>query len=301
MQSVCLLLPLIVLVWNPPTKPSSKPTTDLEILFSPNGGCTDRIITEISKAKKSIRVQAYSFTSSRIAKAIVEAKKRGVDCEVILDKSQAKQTYSEATFFYNQGVRTLIDRSHAIAHNKVILIDDKTVITGSFNFTKAAEESNAENLVIIKKRSDIAAKYAKNYALHHAHSEKYQGLVTGGTDPRGPPKAQNENAQLGQPISNPIVYVTKTGTKYHHFGCAYLRSSAISMPLSEALGQYEACTHCGARDIGNPKKGRSDVVKPKEERSSPPVYDGQCTAITKKGTRCKRSARSGGRCWQHGG
>jgi phosphatidylserine/phosphatidylglycerophosphate/cardiolipin synthase-like enzyme len=156
-----------------PPPPSTQPTID--VLFSPRGGCTARIVDEIGKAKKTIRIQAYSFTSAPIAKAVVDAKKRGVDCEVILDKSQAKQTYSEADFFHNQDVPTLIDDRHAIAHNKIILIDGATVITGSFNFTKAAEESNAENLLVIKGDADLAAKYAKNYAEHRSHSRKYEG------------------------------------------------------------------------------------------------------------------------------
>ena len=161
----------------------------IDVLFSPHGGCTARIVDEIGKAKKTLRVQAYSFTSAPIAKAVVDAQKRGVDCEVLLDKSQAKQTYSEVDFFHNQGVPTFIDDRHAIAHNKIILIDDATVITGSFNFTKAAEESNAENLLVIKGDADLAAKYARNYAEHRAHSRKYEGRKETDDKPRKAPRS----------------------------------------------------------------------------------------------------------------
>jgi phosphatidylserine/phosphatidylglycerophosphate/cardiolipin synthase-like enzyme len=61
----------------------------------------------------------------------------------------------------------------AIAHNKVMVIDSRIVITGSFNFTKAAEESNAENLLIIED-VDLAAKYAKNWQEHLDHSVLYE-------------------------------------------------------------------------------------------------------------------------------
>jgi phosphatidylserine/phosphatidylglycerophosphate/cardiolipin synthase-like enzyme len=95
-------------------------------------------------------VQAYSFTSTPIAKALLEAHKRGVDVEVILDKSQKTHNYSSATFLANSNIPTFIDSIHAIAHNKIMIIDGKIVITGSFNFTKSAESKNAENLLILQ-------------------------------------------------------------------------------------------------------------------------------------------------------
>ena len=72
------------------------------------------------------------------------------------------------------GIRTLIDDKHAIAHNKIMVIDQETVITGSFNFTKAAEDRNAENLLVIRDK-DLAAKYIENWKKHAEHSEGYVG------------------------------------------------------------------------------------------------------------------------------
>jgi len=117
-----------------------------------------------------ILVQAYSFTSAPIAKALIEARKRGVDVRVILDKSQRTEKYSEADFVVNMGIPIRIDAKHAIAHNKVMVIDGGVVITGSFNFTKAAESSNAENLLVIRDK-DIAEKYTSNWDVHLEHSE----------------------------------------------------------------------------------------------------------------------------------
>ncbi len=74
----------------------------------------------------------------------------------------------------NSGVATFIDAEHAIAHNKVMVIDGRVVITGSFNFTKAAEEKNAENLLVVRD-ADLAARYADNWERHLAHSIAYQG------------------------------------------------------------------------------------------------------------------------------
>jgi phosphatidylserine/phosphatidylglycerophosphate/cardiolipin synthase-like enzyme len=145
-----------------------------QVYFSPHGGCTDAIVAELDKAKNEILVQAYSFTSQPIAKALVEAHKRGVRTEIILDKSQRGDKYSAADFTAHMGVPTYIDSAHAIAHNKVMVIDQETVITGSFNFTKAAEERNAENILIIKSR-ELAKEYVDNWNKHKAHSEKYEG------------------------------------------------------------------------------------------------------------------------------
>ncbi|MGD0886318.1 MAG: phospholipase D family protein [Thermodesulfovibrionales bacterium] len=112
--------------------------TPVQVYFSPYGGCTDAIVKEISNANSEILVQAYSFTSKDIAKALVDAKKRGLHVEIILDKNNRSQRYSAADFTFNMGIPTYIDAQHAIAHNKIIIIDGETVITGSFNFTKAA-------------------------------------------------------------------------------------------------------------------------------------------------------------------
>ncbi|MEO5360598.1 MAG: phospholipase D family protein [Nitrospirota bacterium] len=142
------------------------------VCFSPDGGCTEVVVRAIGSAQGEVLVQAYGFTSKDIATALIGAKKRGVSVEVILDKSNASQKYTAATFLRNMGISTYIDYRHAIAHNKIIIIDRATVITGSFNFTAAAENRNAENLVVIASR-EIAAIYRDNWLLHKAHSEAY--------------------------------------------------------------------------------------------------------------------------------
>jgi len=143
-----------------------------EVYFSPNGECTNAIIREPNKAQNTVLVQAYSFTSAPIAKALLSAHRRGIKVEVILDKSQRTQSYSSATFLFNVGIPVKIDAQHSIAHNKVMIIDGETVITGSFNFTRAAEESNAENLLIIHDKK-LASLYTKNWQEHAHHSEVY--------------------------------------------------------------------------------------------------------------------------------
>jgi phosphatidylserine/phosphatidylglycerophosphate/cardiolipin synthase-like enzyme len=145
-----------------------------KVCFSPRGGCTENIVDQITNAKSEILVQAHSFTSAPIAKALLNAFKRGVRVEVILDKRQRTERYSSAAFMHNAGIYTYIDTAHAIAHNKIMIIDKETVITGSFNFTKAAEEKNAENVLVIKSK-ELAKVYTDNWYKHKAHSEKYEG------------------------------------------------------------------------------------------------------------------------------
>src|SRR2546425_4527839 len=100
---------------------------ETQVYFSPNNGCTDAVVRELARARNSVLVQAYSFTSAPIAEALVAAHKRGVDIQVILDKSQRNERYTEADFLVHNGIPTRIDAKHAIAHNKVMIIDGREV------------------------------------------------------------------------------------------------------------------------------------------------------------------------------
>lgn len=156
-----------------PHRPLVATTTgSIEVVFSPNQGAAKAIADAIAQAKSSILVSAYSFTSNVLAKALLDAKKRGVVVKVILDKSQMSQSYSSAHFFINQGFDLRIDIKHAIYHNKVIIIDNKNIITGSYNFTKAAENKNAENVLIIRDNHHVANLYTHNWRSHWQNAIK---------------------------------------------------------------------------------------------------------------------------------
>ncbi len=144
--------------------------------FSPYGGCTEAIVNALDAAKKSVLVQAFSFTSWRIAEGLVEAHRRGVKVEVILDKTELlKGRGSKAGTLAKAGIPISVDGAHdpGVAHNKVMVIDGQIVITGSFNFTNAAEAHNAENLLIIDDKG-VADRYAENWRRHRAHSGAYR-------------------------------------------------------------------------------------------------------------------------------
>jgi phosphatidylserine/phosphatidylglycerophosphate/cardiolipin synthase-like enzyme len=147
----------------------------VSVFFSPKGGCTEAIVKEIAQAQRTLDIQAYSFTSVPIAQAVTAAAARGVAVRAVLDDSQRTERYSEATFLRNHQIPVFIDDRHKIAHNKIIIIDGQTLITGSFNFSKAAEEDNAENLLIFHGNADLVGQYARNFELHLKHAQAYDG------------------------------------------------------------------------------------------------------------------------------
>ena len=147
---------------------------DIQVFFSPKGGCQEAIVLELSKARREILVQAYSFTADPLTFALVEAKKRGVQVDIVLDKSNEAERYSDLHIFIEQGLEPHVDHEHAIAHNKIILIDKKVVITGSYNFTNQAEHENAENLMIIKGHAELVKWYRDNFFKHREHAKPAQ-------------------------------------------------------------------------------------------------------------------------------
>jgi hypothetical protein len=146
LSQMMILLPLVFILGcsNYQATDINLSNTAARVYFSPHGGCTDAILKEIDKAKSEILVQAYSLK------------------------------YSAADFTFNMGIPTFIDAEHQIAHNKIMVLDKETVITGSFNFTKAAEEKNAENILILKSK-ELAKVYIDNWNKHKAHSQEYKG------------------------------------------------------------------------------------------------------------------------------
>lgn len=141
----------------------------IQVFFSPHGGCTGAIVKEIGQAKTGVLVQAYSFTSLPIAQALADARMRHLDVQVILDKGWQNESAKVEPLLAASNISVFIDAKHAIAHNKIVIVDNATVITGSFNFTNQAELMNAENLLIIHDPK-LAARYTANWQAHVAHS-----------------------------------------------------------------------------------------------------------------------------------
>jgi len=145
-----------------------------EAYFSPDGGCTAAVVSAIGQARQRVLVQAYYLTSAPVGKALRDAHKRGLDVRVILDAGQRGDGYSPAEFLSRSGIPTWIDTRQGLQHNKVIIVDGEVVITGSFNFTRSAEERNRENLLVLRDAA-LAAAYEANFARDQRASERHVG------------------------------------------------------------------------------------------------------------------------------
>jgi phosphatidylserine/phosphatidylglycerophosphate/cardiolipin synthase-like enzyme len=151
---------------------------EISVCFTPGQNCTQQIVNVINNTQKTLLIQAYQFTSFPIEKAVVSAKQRGVDVKIILDKSQYNQRkYSSSIFFNDAGIPVWIDYKPNIAHNKIMISDGDKIITGSFNFSKNAQDKNAENLLVIHD-SDLAQKYTKNFYNRLSSSDSLNDYIS---------------------------------------------------------------------------------------------------------------------------
>lgn len=137
--------------------------------FTPSMKCLPFIQNTLHTAKHSIYVQAYSFTSKSIAAALIQAHQRGVHVEVIGDKGQINARSSQIYALKAAGIPVMIDRVQGLQHNKIMIIDASTIVCGSYNFSDAAENRNAENLLVITD-ANLAQQYHQNWKLRQENS-----------------------------------------------------------------------------------------------------------------------------------
>jgi phosphatidylserine/phosphatidylglycerophosphate/cardiolipin synthase-like enzyme len=153
----------------------SAPTT-VRAVFTPQDDVAGFIVEAIHHAHKQVLVQAFSFTHGGIAKALIDAHNRGVEVKLIADREQTeKMEHGQVPRISSAGIPVWLDGEHQSAHNKVMVIDQgmpaAQVITGSFNFTQAAQFKNAENVVFLSGNEKLADAYARNWQQHLLHSQ----------------------------------------------------------------------------------------------------------------------------------
>jgi phosphatidylserine/phosphatidylglycerophosphate/cardiolipin synthase-like enzyme len=168
---VSLLIGLLGVVAAPVRAQSDNPDMTVEVLgvyFTPPANAVTAIIKAIDASEREVLVQAYGFTHNGIAQALVRAHQRGVLVRVLLDKKSASSNRFVIGLLENAQIEVRQDGKHAIAHNKVMVIDQEVVITGSFNFTNSAATRNAENFLILKSE-DLAQQYRLQWKNHWAH------------------------------------------------------------------------------------------------------------------------------------
>jgi phosphatidylserine/phosphatidylglycerophosphate/cardiolipin synthase-like enzyme len=150
----------------------------VQVAFTPWDNAEAMIAGCIREAKQQILVQAFSFTSRVLAHALIAAKKRGVDVQVLADREQTfSGEASRIPELARAGIPVMLEVRYQSAHNKVMVIDaasaDAAVITGSYNWTYAAQYKNAENVLILRHNPDIANAYAANWKRHFADALPY--------------------------------------------------------------------------------------------------------------------------------
>ena len=135
---------------NTPQPQLSVGGTEVEVYFSPDDGTIERVIDLVQDAQNEVIFMVFSFTDDDLAAAIIEKAGSGVSVSGVLEKSQAlSNTGGEFDNLLENGVAVCLDGNPASMHHKVIIIDDKVVITDSYNFSKSAKTRNDENTLII--------------------------------------------------------------------------------------------------------------------------------------------------------
>lgn len=151
----------------------------VEAYFTPGDDVARVISGRIDAARRSVQVQAYLFTNKRIAAALAKAARRGVTVELVADARQHEAGGLPVVKALDRaGVRIWLAGDFAAFHNKVVLVDAGTpsavVVTGSFNFTQAAQDRNAENIVVISGNPEVAGRFARDFERHRARASRLQ-------------------------------------------------------------------------------------------------------------------------------
>jgi phosphatidylserine/phosphatidylglycerophosphate/cardiolipin synthase-like enzyme len=164
-----------------PSSPSNSPYpvfavdgANIQNYFAPEDSVMDKVIAAVNKAQLYVHFMAFSFTDDALADAMLQKMSQGVTLGGIFESSGANTQYSECKTLLVSEADIWLDGNPRTFHHKVIIIDGKTVILGSFNFTANANESNDENLLIIQD-SSLAAAYEQQFQLMKSQAVKPVG------------------------------------------------------------------------------------------------------------------------------
>ena len=130
--------------------------------FTPDENYQEIILNYIENAEEEIKVMIFTFTDSKIAQALADSYKRGVEVKVITETFQSGSRWSVYGDYQNE-LPFILDKNYKTFHHKLFLIDDKYILTGSYNFTKSALEYNDENAVIISESQRLYKAYEEEF------------------------------------------------------------------------------------------------------------------------------------------
>jgi len=148
--------------------------------FSPEGTGVALVLKTIASAKRTIRVSAYAFTSREIARALADAKVRGVDVEVAVDARQNLSgsgrgaSAAALNILLRAGIPVRTIEAYAIHHDKTVTVDSETVQTGSFNFSAAAARTNSEDVLVLWNCPAVAQAYTAHWQSRWAQGAPYR-------------------------------------------------------------------------------------------------------------------------------
>ena len=203
----------------------------IEAHFSPGGGAQKAIVSRLEAARSEICVAMYIFSNQELADVLISAHRKGVKVRVLLDGSEDEYFYSQGRYLSGKGVQVRVDRSHmlfpgesqGIMHNKFAIVDNNTVITGSYNWTNAAEINNDENIIILHEAGDVARRYEAQFRKLWDRSVSYdvkelpEPLVISADDLEELRKHAGLKAYIVGVVHN-VYYSERSGTYFLNFG-----------------------------------------------------------------------------------
>ena len=199
-----------------------------KVYFSTTDSLEKIVLAEIGRAEKNINVAMYFFTSSPLAKGLITTKKRNVEIKVLLDEGQKYNKYSRWDLLVEEGIKVKFYRSKGLMHNKFCIIDEKTSLTGSYNWTHGATTKNEENLTVTDSEG-IAKKF----------NDEFQKLWT---SPKIIPNISPDKAAC---VGN------RNSKVFHRLDCKWVkkmreRNKVYFSSRKEAVkADFRACKFCG--------------------------------------------------------
>lgn len=153
--------------------------TTIEAGFSPEGTALQLVLKTIETAQQEIRLMGYTFTSPEVVRSLIAAKRRGVDVRVVLDWKANTGNHNKASkaamnLLTGAGIPVRTVSSYKILHNKATITDVRNIQVGSFNYSRAADSSNSENVLVVWDDPELARTYLNHWASRWAQGTDWK-------------------------------------------------------------------------------------------------------------------------------
>lgn len=184
MRSGLVAFGLAALVTFAPTalavSPAAPAASRLEVGFSPDGSAEKLVLDAIESARESVRLAVYSFTAPPVVRALIDARRRGVDVAVLVDhrhnvqRDNSSKARAALNLLVNAGIPARTVAAFSIQHSKYAVIDGLHVQTGSYNYSASAARSNSENVLVVWNHAGLARTYLDNWQQLYERGEPYE-------------------------------------------------------------------------------------------------------------------------------